>query len=300
MSKHNVEVSIVKAFTSGDVGGNPAGVVLDADDLSSADKQAVAARVGLPETAFVSKSDVADFKLEFFTPVRQIAHCGHATIATFSLLVQRGRLSSRSSSKETIDGTRRIVLDGEQVFMEQAAPKYTSLRRTSVAEEEVLASLGLEPSQLIRGHRPVVVNTGNSFLLVPVETDATLASVTPDFAAIERISDALDLIGYYAFTRDVRSPVHDVAARMFAPRYGILEEAATGMAAGPLAAYLYDIMNVKQDVLLVAQGLHMAAPSPSTLEVRVEARDGQVVGLMAGGYAQEAEVRSVELPVPTA
>ena len=47
-------------------GGNPAGVVLDADDLSEADMQSVAAAVGHSETAFVSASETADFRFDFF------------------------------------------------------------------------------------------------------------------------------------------------------------------------------------------------------------------------------------------
>ncbi len=64
----NVTIAIVDAFIDGGEGGNPAGVVLDADDLSASQKRAIAAKVGLSETAFVSKSNSADFKLDFFTP----------------------------------------------------------------------------------------------------------------------------------------------------------------------------------------------------------------------------------------
>lgn len=78
----NVRVEIVNAFVDAGTGGNPAGVVLDADGLSDGQKLAVARQVGLSETAFVSASEVASFKLDFFTPARRIAHCGHATIAT--------------------------------------------------------------------------------------------------------------------------------------------------------------------------------------------------------------------------
>ncbi|WP_217356900.1 PhzF family phenazine biosynthesis protein [Ruegeria sp. HKCCA4812] len=73
-----VTVEIVHRFVDGGTGGNPAGVVLDADDLSAQDMQTVAARVGLSETAFVSRSETEGFKLDFFTPNRRIAHCGHA------------------------------------------------------------------------------------------------------------------------------------------------------------------------------------------------------------------------------
>ena len=83
---------IVYAFTEGGGGGNPAGVVVDADGLGPAARLRIAARVGLSETAFVSASATETVRLEFFTPTRQIAHCGHATIATFALLRALGRI----------------------------------------------------------------------------------------------------------------------------------------------------------------------------------------------------------------
>jgi PhzF family phenazine biosynthesis protein len=128
-----VVVQIVNAFIDGDSGGNPAGVVVDANMLTSAQKLAVAQQVGLSETAFVSASNAAAIKLEFFTPTRQIAHCGHATFATFSLLRQLGVISDGPSSKETIDGNRDILLKGDMAFMEQRAPRYSQLVLGSVA-----------------------------------------------------------------------------------------------------------------------------------------------------------------------
>jgi len=70
-----IEAHIIRAFAHNNKGGNPAGVALDADGLSKEDKQALAAKIGMSETAFVSRSSVADFKLEFFTASRQIPHC---------------------------------------------------------------------------------------------------------------------------------------------------------------------------------------------------------------------------------
>lgn len=56
-----VEVQILNAFVDNEIGGNPAGVVLNADHLTNEQKLQVAAKVGLSETAFVSKSQVADY-----------------------------------------------------------------------------------------------------------------------------------------------------------------------------------------------------------------------------------------------
>ena len=105
-----IEVQIVNAFIDGERGGNPAGVVVNANGMTAVQKLATAKAVGLSETAFVLASQIATFKLEFFTPTRQIAHCGHATIATFSLLQQLGMVSQGLHSKETIDGKRDIVV----------------------------------------------------------------------------------------------------------------------------------------------------------------------------------------------
>ena len=105
-----VTVQILNAFTENDKGGNPAGVVLHADALSHENKLEIAQKVGLSETAFISESKTADYKLDFYTPTKQIAHCGHATIAAFSYLKQLGLLKSNTSSKETIDGNRKIEI----------------------------------------------------------------------------------------------------------------------------------------------------------------------------------------------
>lgn len=274
------EVQIINAFVDSGRGGNPAGVVLNADHLSNEQKLAIAKRVGLSETAFVSKSNVADFKLDFFTPTRQIAHCGHATIATFSYLHQQQLIKSNFSSKETIDGTRKIVLKGDMAFMEQKAPSYQAVDNEV---ESILKSLHLSVNNLIANAPVTVTNTGNSFLIVPVESAEVLKRIQPDFGLITEISEAFDLIGYYIFSTETSSSARDATARMFAPRYGINEEAATGMAAGPLACYLYDMLGIRKSRFLIEQGWFMMEPSPSLITVNLIIERNNIVALNAGG-----------------
>lgn len=278
----DVSAEIVNAFVDGDEGGNPAGVVLEAEGLDTSQKLAIAARLGLSETAFVSPSSVATFKLEFFTPTRQIAHCGHATIATFCYLRQRSRVGDGEASKETIDGTRRILLDGDTAFMEQTGPWYKPVEDRSAA----LAALRLTTEDLLPGFDPLIANTGNSFLLVPLRDAAAVGRAEPTFAAVTAISDALDLIGNYVFSPETVVPGRDAGARMFAPRYGIREESATGMAAGPLACFLYDRMKVAKDHMQVEQGRLMSPASPSVIQVRLSLSNGRIASLMAGGRAK--------------
>jgi PhzF family phenazine biosynthesis protein len=288
-----IDVQLINAFVEGDAGGNPAGVVLDADALSDAQKQRVAQRVGYSETAFVSASASADFKLDFFTPARRIAHCGHATIAAFSYLSQLGRIKGPDSSKETVDGTRAIQLRGELAFMEQTAPVYASLEGW---QETIRASLQLDPAALLPGAVPLLVNTGNSFVVIPVADASTLARLQPDLDLIRHVSEALDLVGYYVFTLDTRRPGRHAAARMFGPRYGIAEEAATGMAAGPLAAYLHDQLGLDANPFLIEQGAYMPVPSPSLIRVELLKAGSRIDKLFVGGKGRVTGRKTVEVP----
>lgn len=288
----NVIVHIVNAFPKNGGGGNPAGVVLDAEALDPEAMQAIATRVGLAETAFVSRSETEGARLDFFTPTRRIAHCGHAKIAAFSLMLSQGRIREGVTSKETVDGPRRIILRDGLVFMEQLAPAYRPSPdwvRDGVDLGMVLAALGLDPARLDGRVEPQVVSTGNAFLIIGMRNAGDLAGLRPDFEAIERISEALDLIGVYVFTTDDLESGDDATARMFAPRFGIREESATGMAAGPLACLLHDHLGVQRPRLMIEQGRYMDPAAPSQILVDLEVGSGGISRLMAGGVGQIAE-----------
>ncbi|MEO9964898.1 MAG: PhzF family phenazine biosynthesis protein [Reichenbachiella sp.] len=278
-----VLVRKIFAFSANGQGGNPAGVVLDADQLSHEQKQEVAAKVGLSETAFVSASNQADFKLDFFTPNRQISHCGHATVATFSFLKTQGLIQGNKSSKETIDGTRQIFFKDGNTYMEQKAPVFKSVNQDKV---RILDSLGITNSALSEKLPLSIVNTGNSFLIIPIIDKEILAEITPNQPLIDSYSEKHDLIGYYLY-----APTQDAEAttRMFAPRYGIAEEAATGMAAGPLAGYLYQQLITTKTQIFLRQGEYMRPPSPSEITVNLELKNGSMARLFAGGRAYVGE-----------
>jgi PhzF family phenazine biosynthesis protein len=273
------EAWFVDALTHAGRGGNPAAVVLDADALDSAAKLRIAGRIGLSETAFVSRSDVATVRLEFFTPNRQIAHCGHATIATFALLRSLGRIGEGRFSKETIDGNRTILVEGDQVFMQQRAPRYEAWAAATPQATRVRASLGLGPAEV------TIVDTGNRYAVIEVDGVDALRSLATDMVAIAAASDELDLIGYYVYSRQGAPAGRAATARMFAPRYGIVEEAATGMGAGPLASLLHARHGIGP-TLTIEQGAWMPTPSPSAIEVRLELADNEIIGLYAGGRAR--------------
>jgi PhzF family phenazine biosynthesis protein len=93
----------------------------------------------------------------------------------------------------------------------------------------------------------------------------------------------LDLVGYYVFTTATENSERDATSRMFAPRYGIQEEAGTGMAAGPLACYLYDQLGIRKEHFLIQQGAFMNPASTSLIMVELTVKNGLITKVMAGG-----------------
>src|SRR4051812_24943663 len=77
------------AFTDTPDGGNPAGVVLDASQLSAAEMQQIAADVGYSESAFVTTRADGGYDVRYFSPAMEVPFCGHATIATAVALAER-------------------------------------------------------------------------------------------------------------------------------------------------------------------------------------------------------------------
>ena len=83
-----MKVKRVNAFTDEIDGGNPAGVVINSPKLSEKQMKEITKTLAVSETAFVFPSDVADYKIRFFSPTLEVDLCGHATIATFFTMAQ--------------------------------------------------------------------------------------------------------------------------------------------------------------------------------------------------------------------
>lgn len=96
------EITIVDSFTTERYAGNPCGVVTRAEGLSAEQMQAIARELNLSETAFATPSEVADFRVRFFTPRKEIPLAGHPTIATMHALVEDGLI-------ELAEGSRRVT-----------------------------------------------------------------------------------------------------------------------------------------------------------------------------------------------
>ncbi len=259
----------VRAFVNKDGdGGNAAGVVLNADSLSGPERQAIAKKLGYSETAFHSVLGGLD-ELEFYTPLKRIDVCGHATIATFGVLSM--------SRKEGIYPVRisgdilQVEIKGHRIGLQ------ISFRDSAQASNEELNEVktmltGIDASSI---RQASTVNAGVSFLVIEIDTLKSLNKIKPNQKEIKKFCEVNQLVGFYLYARDPKKEKL-YYTRMFAPAYGIPEESATGMG----SACLMGLMNLqkKQNEIEVIQGLGMTPPAPSELEVTQRGKEIWVYG----------------------
>jgi PhzF family phenazine biosynthesis protein len=280
----NVTVYLLNAFISKDGGGNPAGVVLNAENLTNDQKKQIAAEVGFPETAFVESSKKADFKVTFFTPTEEVDICAHATIATYTLLLQKSFVEAKSYMQEIKAGVLPVeIIEDGTIFMDQTKP--TFFEELSI---ERLADILQIDGDLIKKTSliPQVVSTGSREILVPILTREALFSLQPDTEKMIKFNKETKTNGYKVFTFETISPDATAHSRDFAPHVGIPEESATGITTGPLACYLYKygkLTNVEIKDLTFEQGYSMN--KPSLLNVSLTAKNSKIIRVQIGGKA---------------
>jgi PhzF family phenazine biosynthesis protein len=171
--------------------------------------------------------------MRFFSPTDELDLCGHATIATWSLLHQNG-LPAGDYTQETFAGVLKVNVQNDGVvFMEQVPATFYE----EIPRSELAAVLGLAEDDFHEALAPQVVSTGLKDIMVPLKNEAVLAKLRPDFAAITELSKKYDITGLHVFAL-CEAGDSLTAARNFCPRYGIPEEAATGTSTGAMFCYL--------------------------------------------------------------
>jgi len=276
----------VDAFTDMPFRGNPAAVVLDAEELTERQMQAVAREMNLSETVFVTSSAVADFRLRFFTPRKEIPLAGHPTIAAVHGLVEEERIRL-AGERTTVTLQLNIgVLPAEIVrdpggrlliIMTQRPPEFL----TTYPRDEVAAVLGVKPADVCD---PVqTVSTGTPQLMVRMHDPALLASVRPDFEALAGLTEQGDFFSVHVFALDPRSPRPRAFARHFAPAAGVDEDPVTGSASGAMGAYVVHYGLISTQTLVAEQG-HMV-DRPGRVYIDVVSRAGTIEAVKVAGEA---------------
>lgn len=279
-----IKVYVASAFCKDETGGNKAGVVLYENGLTNDEKKKIAKIVGYAETAFVTETPEADFKIEYFTPAEEVPLCGHATIATFGVLKYLNNLDKDSYTIETKSGILNINLKENKIFMEQNIPVFYE----ELSYKEIRKSFDID---CINKNIPIqIVSTGLKDILIPIKNEEVLWQLKPNFEYITEISKKYNVVGMhlYTFSND------KVMCRNFAPLYDVNEESATGTSNCALAGLLFKKLNIKKDIYSFEQGYSLKAPSQ--IIVKVISYDKENIDkIFVGGNSKFLKIMDINL-----
>ncbi|WP_236026608.1 PhzF family phenazine biosynthesis protein [Alicyclobacillus suci] len=261
----SIEVSQVDAFTETPFYGNPAGVVMDAADISSDIRQKIARELNCSETVFIEQLETRRFKFRYYTPETEVDLCGHATIAGLHTLQARLGITGEIVVETLVGGlTMRLEADGT-AWMRQADPTFRALAEDlqravvnalQVREEDIDVAL---PFQL--------AYTGLWDILVPLRHLATLQQLAPQFDRLAAICRQLGAASVHVYTMETVEQGSTVHARDFSPAVGVNEDPHTGTASGALGALLVHTGVVQPGFYVFEQGWSVGRPGCILVQV---------------------------------
>ncbi len=225
-----MKVFIIDAFTDKVFKGNPAGVCLLENEISTEMMQAIANELNLSETAFLKQinNSGTDYSIRYFTPTVEIDFCGHATLASAKLILHR--LQKPLVNFTTFHNLKlSATSQGENIRMK--FPIYQTI--DFAPTKELYEAFGIT--------NPIATKFSKDLgmLIVEVSDKETLLNIKPDFVKAIQASDKIKGLIVTAKSTDKE---FDFYSRCFCPWIGIDEDPVTGSSHSALARYWGEIL----------------------------------------------------------
>jgi len=294
----------VDVFTDRPLTGNPLAVFPDGKGLTDEQMLAITREMNISETTFVlpSKAERADYRNRIFTPGGELPFAGHPSLGTAFVAAEEGIVPKREgvSTIHQEVGIGVLPLDLHisggvirKVVMTQGRP---SVGRKIVNVDGIARALRVRPRDITAtGLRPQVASTGIPSLQIPLRSVEIVQNLAPDPA---RLSSVLKRIhrdaGAYVFAF-VAGDNADLHARAFFPNQGIVEDPATGSAAGACGAYLAANRRLPtKDQFVIEQGTEIQ--HQSRIEVAVTVKGSRPTAVRVGGQVVPVMRGTLALP----
>ncbi|WP_102693885.1 PhzF family phenazine biosynthesis isomerase [Rummeliibacillus pycnus] len=235
-----IEVYHYDAFTTKPGKGNPAGIILNSEKLTTEDMQAITKKVGFNECAFPISSAIADVRIRYFTPGHETPLCGHATMASMVALIEQKKLPEKEQyTIETLAGTLSIhvkkIGSHYQIRMEHASPQFVKFNGS---KKKLASALNIEENEIDTRYPIVYGSTGQWTLCIPISTIESFEKMKPNTATFPTILKEMPKASVHPFSFKAFNLDADMHARHFSSPYsGTIEDSVTGTASGVMGAF---------------------------------------------------------------
>lgn len=300
--KKAYKVYQIDSFSDKKFLGNPAGVVYNADGLNEVDMQRIARELNNSETAFIFSSDSQEYDVHvrFFTPLKEVPICGHATIAAHYVIALENNLKEKTCIRQkTGAGILPVEIEplgnSYNIVMTQGKVEFGNIIEGNDLGR-LVSALGIDNNDLITEAPVQIVSTGHSKVMIGIKDYQQLHNLAPDMRELNKLSERINCNGYFVFTFDSNEADILIKGRMFAPAIGIEEDPVTGNANGPVGAYIVKYKLAEFDDNLkfsVKQG--MSIDREGKINVNVSIENGEPVKVQVSGTATVVFKTEIEL-----
>ncbi|GAK55866.1 phenazine biosynthesis protein PhzF family [Candidatus Vecturithrix granuli] len=237
----------IDAFATGHSSGNPAGCIYlqHKNDITSEEMLRIVQQLQgfVSEVAYLAPSaqQHVDFELTYYSAEREVDFCGHATIAIMydvikhdPILRQKTTITILTARKGQLAVENRLKTD-DAVYITAPEPVFSPI---AIPGSKIAAALRVPESALTGKYPLACVNAGLQTLLVPIRSLEEILHITPDFQELKTFCEQQDVDILTLFSDEVSHPQRQYRTRVFAPRFGYLEDPATGSGNAAFGYYL--------------------------------------------------------------
>ncbi len=278
----------IDAFATDKSAGNPAGVIYlnSENELDPKEMQRIAAELKgfVNEVGYVSKLDNDTFLLKYYSSEREVDFCGHATIAIMYDLLKgdAGLLKKPTINLVTNKGKLLVqnrIADEDAVFISAPVPHFSD---KSIPKAQIAEALHMDVRDMHQDAPIEVVNAGLETLVVPIRSLQTILAINPDFMKLKLFceNNFIDIV--LVFSEEVFDQSTRFRTRVFAPRFGYLEDPATGSGNSAFGHYLLKHEKWSGEVISLEQNDKVDQPNIIKLLTRRDEMNNTEVAFGGG------------------
>lgn len=193
------------------------------------------------EVVFISDTPNADCKLTYYSSECEVEFCGHGTIAAmYDLISRTPELRSRecitveTNCKGFLNIYNRIESE-DAIYI--AAPEQIQFS-LPIDAKQAADILGIDENAIDENLPMDYIEAGLRTLIVPMKTWRDVIRVWPNEAAMREFNARYGIEDFLIFSMDTHNAYHYAHTRVFAPKFGYLEDPATGSANSAFARYM--------------------------------------------------------------
>ena len=244
----------IDAFTVGQSLGNPAACIYLNDEQNLTDFEmleiAKQHKGFVSEVVYCKKTAPLTFHLTYYSSECEVDFCGHGTIACmYNLIVETPELMEQKeitiqTNKKGSLSVFNEIKERESVYITAPAPKHIG---TNLSKPHISEKLAIDITEISDELPLDIIDAGLRTLIIPISKLHNEIGIFPNEQALKHfcLSEDIDIILIFSMeTKDEQNIAH---TRVFAPKFGYLEDPATGSGNSAFGYYMLnnDLWNGK-------------------------------------------------------